>query len=95
MKRKDIQPQEDLESNDDRFQSDTQKIVRRHLENEEDVITEEDIANVRVGMTPPLDEATEEAIKERDRSADRKKTDDDDASEGQKATPWDVIDSDE
>lgn len=38
------------------FESDTQKIIRRHLENENDQITDEDIRNVRVGVTPPLDE---------------------------------------
>src|SRR3954470_9828732 len=48
------------EGNDDRFLSDTQKIIHRHLENKNDVITEEDIKNVRVGMTPSaMDEPTE------------------------------------
>jgi hypothetical protein len=46
--------------NNERFESDTQKIIRRHLENEDDVITDEDIANIRVGMVPPeFDRATE------------------------------------
>ena len=34
------------------FESDTQRIVRRHLENKDDVIKEEDIASIRIGMTP-------------------------------------------
>ena len=40
----------------DLFESDTKKIVRRHLEDKDHVITEEEIASIRVGMTPPLNE---------------------------------------
>lgn len=32
--------------------SDSQKIVRRHLENKDDVISHEDIENVRIGVMP-------------------------------------------
>ena len=35
-----------------RFESDTQKIVHRHLQNQNDTITEEDIRGVRICMTP-------------------------------------------
>jgi hypothetical protein len=77
---------------EEQFQSDTQKIVKRHLENKDDVITEEDIRNVRVGMTPPLDEATEEALEEREEKvADHKSIDEERTSGGQKLTPWDVV----
>jgi hypothetical protein len=34
------------------FESDAKKIVRRHLEDKDHVITEEEIASIRVGMTP-------------------------------------------
>lgn len=37
----------------DQFESDTQRIIHRHLENKDDIISEEDIRNVRVGMVPP------------------------------------------
>jgi hypothetical protein len=81
---------------EEQFQSDTQKIVKRHLENKDDVITEEDIRNVRVGMTPPLDEATEEALEEREEKvADRKSIDEERSPRGQKLTPWDVVESEE
>jgi hypothetical protein len=36
-----------------KFESDTEKIIHRHLANKDDVITEEDIRNVRIGITPP------------------------------------------
>ena len=87
--------------NDDRFESDTQKIVRRHLENKDDIITDEDIASVRVGMTPPqFDEATaarfeddnateeleERTLGDTDDIEEEKNSDDD------KITPWDTID---
>jgi hypothetical protein len=85
---------------DERFESDTQKIVRRHLENKDDIITDEDIANVRVGMTPPqFDEATaarfegEETREDVEKdllegAEDMKK--DENLDEGQ-VTPWDTI----
>src|SRR6476620_2148203 len=80
----------------EQFQSDKQKIVKRHLENKDDVITEEDIRNVRVGMTPPLDDATEEALEEREEKiADRKTIDEDVTPGGQKVTPWDIVEPEE
>lgn len=108
--RTNLQPQEgdnverngDTENlNDERFESDTQKIVRRHLENKDDVITDEDIASVRVGMVPPeFDTATEarfegeesrEEVEENllNGTADMDK--DENLDEGQ-ITPWDSID---
>ena len=81
----------------ERFESDTQKVVRRHLENEDDIITEEDIRNVRVGMTPPLDEPTKAAIREREgKVADRKQIDENKTMPGEEQiTSWDVIDPEE
>ena len=40
------------EQNPQRFESDTRKIIHRHLNNRDDIITEEDIRNIRVGLTP-------------------------------------------
>ena len=79
--------------NGERFESDTQKIVHRHLEDENHTITEEEIRNVRIGMTPPLDQPTEQAVAEsEERIADRKTDDESETVPGaQKATPWDVI----
>jgi hypothetical protein len=44
----DVQNQED-------FESDTKKLVRRHLSDKDHVITDEEIASIRVGMIPPLE----------------------------------------
>ncbi|HEU4633354.1 MAG TPA: hypothetical protein VFS22_05175 [Flavisolibacter sp.] len=93
------QPQDETnkEQNGERFESDTQKIVRRHLEDENHVITEDEIRNVRVGMTPPPDAPTEEAIREREEKiADRKTPDENETAPGeQQATPWDVLEPEE
>jgi hypothetical protein len=88
-------------TSDERFVSDTQKLVRKHLEDKEHVITEDDIANVRVGMVPPeFDSATEarfegtEAREEAEKdllsgTEDMKKDENLDESQ---ITPWDTID---
>lgn len=87
--------------NNENFESDTHKIVRRHLENEDDIITDEDIANIRVGMVPPeFDKATEARFE--DDEAREEVEDDLTAGTGDKAkddnldkgqiTPWDTID---
>lgn len=36
----------------ERFMTDTEKIIHRHLSNKDDVITEEDIRSVRIGISP-------------------------------------------
>ena len=91
-------PQDDdnKEQKDERFESDTQKLVRLHLQDESHVITEDEIRNVRVGMSPPLDASTEEAIKEREgKVADRKTPDEKETAPGeQQATSWDVLEPD-
>jgi hypothetical protein len=87
----------------DRFESDTQKIVRRHLENEDDVITDEDIANVRIGMTPPqFDEATEARFEGNDAREEAEKEllsgtenmEKDENLDEEQITPWDTIEPD-
>lgn len=40
-------------SNPARFESDTQKLVHRHLQDKNHVITEEELRNVRIGVMPP------------------------------------------
>lgn len=87
--------------NNERSESDTQKIVRRHLENKDDVITDEDIAGVRIGNTPPqFDEATaarfkgeearEEAEEEQIKGTEDMKEDEN--LKDEQITPWDIID---
>lgn len=93
---------ENLENVDnDRFESDTQKIVRQHLEDKNHVITDEDIAKVRIGMVPPeFDAATEarfegkearEDVEEDLLSGTKDMKKDENLDEGQ-ITPWDTID---
>ena len=95
-------PNKDVITNgEERPLSDTQKIVRRHLENENDIITDEDIASVRIGMTPAdLDEATEarfegeDAIEDEEEEilGDTDKIEDDENTDDRHITPWDTID---
>ena len=75
-----------------RFESDVQKLMRRHMSDPDHVISDEEMQNVRVGMSPPPDEPTQQAINEaNDRIADRKADDEDDTLPGaQKMTPWDL-----
>ena len=77
-------------SDSTRFESDTQKIVRKHLEDKEHVITEDDIRNVRVGMTPPAgqqhhEKVMSEEIKSGVETEPKEKSADD------PITPWDTI----
>ena len=88
-------------SGQEKFLSDTQKIIHRHLEDPNDVITEEDIRNIRVGMTPKLDEATESRFE--DESAREKAEEELLGREGEEningkegpITPWDTIDGED
>lgn len=85
--------QQDPAQNNQRFESDTQKIVRKHLSDPNHVITDEEIANVRIGMTPSSDVPTQQALEEsEDRIADRKADSEEETMPGaQKSTPWDVL----
>lgn len=97
-----VEKNENIENvNEDRFESDTQKIIRRHLENKDDVITDEDIASIRVGMTPPqFDEATAarfEGSDAREEAEDRLLDDSEEMNKDEnldedQITPWDTID---
>jgi len=97
-----VQSNDNMENVDnERFESDTQKIVRRHLENKDDVITDEDIASVRVGMVPPqFDEATESRFEDDDAREEAEKNllagtndmDKDKNLDKDQITPWDTID---
>jgi hypothetical protein len=80
------------------FESDTQRIIHRHLANKDDIITDEDIRNVRIGVIPPEPDMTQEELaeqfeKEIDAVSDTNATDVEKNGEsaGQKLTPWDTI----
>ena len=97
-----VQPDQNVENVDtERFESDTQKIIRRHLENKDDVITDEDIAGVRVGLVPPEfdsataarfegEEARDDAEDEVLGNSEELKTDENLAED--QITPWDTVD---
>ena len=84
----------------EQFESDTQRIMHRHLKNKDDIITDEDIAGIRVGMTPPeFDgagaELMQDAVAGTEASVGELKDDDDDANEGtERLTPWDTVEGD-
>ena len=55
----------------DRFESDTQKIVRKHLEDKDHVISDEELRNLRVGMTPPdAQQKSDEIVEEMEHEAE-------------------------
>jgi hypothetical protein len=97
-----IQPDQNAENVDtERFESDTQKIIRRHLENKDDIITDEDIAGVRVGLVPPeFDSATAARFEdeegredvEEEVLGDTQDTKTDENLEDDQITPWDTVD---
>ncbi|HUC82156.1 MAG TPA: hypothetical protein VMR70_14730 [Flavisolibacter sp.] len=77
-----------------RFESDAQKLANKHLADPNHVITDEELKSIRVGMTPPSDEPTQEAVENaEEKVADTKLDSEEDTTPGsQKVTPWDVID---
>lgn len=85
--------------NEDQFESDTQRIIRRHLENKDDIITDEDIASVRVGVNPQFDEATAARFEddnaqdqaEEDLLGDTEEIEKEKNSDGDQITPWDTV----
>jgi hypothetical protein len=93
------------EGQQERFESDTQKIIHRHLQNEDDVISDDDIRNVRVGMTPPALDAPTEARFEDEEEKDKVEeeyigdtgndNDTDETHEEDRITPWDTVDNKE
>jgi hypothetical protein len=99
---KNVEGKENAENvSDERFESDTQKIVRRHLEDKNDIITDEDIASVRVGMTPPQFDRPTEARLESEEALEKveenllngtEDMDEDKNLDEEQITPWDTID---
>ncbi|MDQ3277457.1 MAG: hypothetical protein M3Q06_03970 [Bacteroidota bacterium] len=91
---KEKNPQSENNHQDDAFVSDAKKLADKHMADPNHVITDEELQNIRVGVTPSLpDEPTQQAIAEaEDRTGDRKTPDEDKTLPGaQKMTPWDVV----
>jgi hypothetical protein len=86
-------------SNEDNL-SDTQKIVRQHMEDKDHVITEEEMAKIRIGVaSPEFDEATQVRFEGRDAREQKeeeilgnRKKEEDENLEDKRITPWDTID---
>lgn len=82
--------------------SDTQKVVRRHMQDQDHVITDEEMRNIQVGSSIPKmdaptaarfgdDEKKEEV--EREFVGDEDRIEEDENSKGDKLTPWDTIEN--
>lgn len=82
-------PETKLQS-EDRFESDTQKIVRRHLEDPNHKITEEELRNVRIGMTPVIEHDSKDQF-ERTVNEIEENNDDDIQPNDEPTTSWDTI----
>ncbi len=87
------QPAGTGENSTGKFESDTQKLSRKHMLDPNHQITDEELEQVRVGMSPGADEPTRQAVTEaEERIADTKADSDDDTLPGaQKMTPWDTV----
>jgi hypothetical protein len=69
------------------LETDTAKIVRRHLADKNDVITDEDIRNVQISSDlPPFNEVTTGA-----EAATRVIEEEEEKPSGRPATPWDTV----
>lgn len=75
------------------FASDAKKLADQHMADPNHVITEEDMRNIRVGISATPDAPTQEAINEaEERVADRKIIGEEETLPGsQKISPWDVV----
>ena len=77
--------QEENNQPEQSFESDTQRIIHRHLNNKEDIITDEDIRNVRIGVTPPIpDDPTLARFEDEENNGEP-------ANYDEQTTPWDTV----
>ena len=70
---------------------DTRTIVQRHLQNKDDVISDEDIRNVKVGDTEITPTVGAEAQARFDLDEEEKNDNDEINPSGRKPNPWDVL----
>lgn len=73
------------------FESDTQKIVRRHLEDPNHTITEEELRNVRIGMTPVINPGREDLLDETPDPTESNNYPDEAQSNSDAAKPWNTV----
>lgn len=96
MINKSLLAEENHESDFNRFESDTKKIVRRHLEDPNHQISEEEIRNVRIGMSPDVEDNGKEKLEkmvdevEADKQSENNKEKDIEPNDDP-ITPWDTI----
>lgn len=85
--------QQNPASEDQHFESDVAKLVRRHLSDPNHVITDEEMASLRVGMISQPDGSAQEAAQDVEQHIADPKTDSENGSlpGAQKITPWDVV----
>jgi hypothetical protein len=76
--------------NSNHIETDAERIIHRHLSNKDDVITDEDIRNVRVGVTPVVPDA---ATLARFEDEEEKENLNDSNQPGNPITPWDLTES--
>lgn len=87
--RLDINPKRS-EENSQSEELSTQDVVRRHMEDENHVITDEELQNIRVGQSDEAEPvATEGLIEAREDDEIKTKGDPD---KDHPVTPWDVVD---
>jgi hypothetical protein len=81
------------EQKNHRFESDTKKLIRRHLSDPTHVITEEDIAGVRIGMIPESYPRRVEALRSPEEQGAERKPDrkDDSHHHPERNMPWEAI----
>lgn len=74
-------------------ESDAKKLADKHMADPHHVITDEELASIRIGVSGAADEPTKQAVKEgEERIADTEANNEDETAPGaQKSTPWDVI----
>ena len=84
--------------NSEKFESDTQKVVHKHLEDPNHTISEEEIRNERVGMTPPnagkdpdeLNKEIEDSVEKISEEEEKRNDKDGEKPNDEPITPWDV-----
>lgn len=74
-------------------ESDAKKLADKHLADPNHVITDEEMASIRIGTVSEADAPTRQAVREsEERIADQKSDSENDSVPGsQKSTPWDVL----
>jgi hypothetical protein len=81
-------------SNESNKLTDSSEIVRRHLEDENHEITDEDMRNVKIVGIEGGEPVTTGAEAEARFGTEEEAKDDEDATDARPGTPWDVISGD-